>query len=61
MNAYKCDRCGRLYSRRCVPDITIQRYFHGYGDVKRFDLCDECQSALEEWLTEFKETCDEQS
>ena len=49
MNAKKCDRCGKLYERAYVPDLTINEYIHGYGD-KRYDLCDDCQRNLEKWL-----------
>lgn len=49
MNAKKCDRCGELYECMCVPDITVNKYTHGYG-TWRIDLCDKCQSKLETWL-----------
>ena len=48
--AFKCDRCSVLFEmRRAVPDVTIIRYTHGYGD-DRFELCDQCQEELENWL-----------
>lgn len=49
MNAYKCDRCGALYERATVPDITVMKYNHGYGNERK-DLCPNCQAALEQWL-----------
>ena len=53
-NAYKCDVCGKLFTRDCVPDITIHRYYHGYG-AERYDLCPDCQKELETWLNQGKE------
>jgi hypothetical protein len=53
-NAYKCDVCGKLYTRACVPDITINHYHHGYGS-DRYDLCPDCQKELETWLNQGKE------
>lgn len=50
MNAKKCDRCGVLFERPYVPDITIHSYRHPYGE-DRLDLCDSCQHQLEEWLS----------
>ena len=52
-NAYKCDRCGKLYGRPCVPNITVVEYYHGYGGETK-DLCPECQAFLEKWLKEYK-------
>lgn len=53
-NAYKCDVCGGLYTRECVPDITVQKYNHGYGE-SRYDLCPKCQKELEDWLNQRKD------
>ena len=53
-NADKCDVCGKLFTRDCVPDITIHRYYHGYG-AERYDLCPDCQKELETWLNQGKE------
>ena len=53
-NAYKCDVCGSLYTRDCVPDITIRRYIHSYGE-HRYDLCPKCQKELEDWLNQRKD------
>ena len=52
-NAYQCDVCGKLFTRDCVPDITINQYHHGYGDM-RYDLCPDCQKELEDWLSQRK-------
>ena len=51
MNAKKCDRCGTLFLGEVVPDITIHKYTHGYGEY-RYDLCPKCQELLEIWLKE---------
>lgn len=56
-NAYKCDVCGNLYTRECIPDIVIHHYrdYHnGYGP-DRYDLCPDCQKELETWLNQGKE------
>ena len=53
-NAYKCDVCGGLYTRECVPDITVQKYTHYYGE-SRYDLCPKCQKELEDWLNQRKD------
>lgn len=55
MNAHECDRCGQLFKRPYVPDITIRHYHHGYGEY-RLDLCDDCQKQLEKWLKEKQES-----
>lgn len=52
-NAKRCDRCGKLFERAYVPDITIRRYHHGYGET-RYDLCDECQKKLEKFMNNGK-------
>ena len=49
MIALKCDRCGKLFEREYVPDITVHKYTHCYGE-DRFDLCPDCQKELERWL-----------
>ena len=49
MIAQKCDRCGKLFEREHVPDITVRKYTHGYGEY-RLDLCPDCQKELERWL-----------
>ena len=45
MTAYKCDRCGNLFERRCEPDVVVTRYVHGYGETK-LDLCKKCYLEL---------------
>ena len=52
-SAHKCDRCGMLYERLCVPNIQIIEYHHGYGDYRK-DLCPECQITLENWLKDYE-------
>lgn len=48
-NAKQCDRCKKFYTRSYTPDLTVNRYYHAYGDT-RYDLCDECIDALERFL-----------
>lgn len=45
MTAYKCDRCGKLFERKCKPDVTVTRYVHGYGEIQP-DFCLECYLEL---------------
>lgn len=49
MAAYKCERCSKLFERDIVPNITLNKYYHGYGEM-RLDLCNDCQLELENWL-----------
>ena len=49
MAAYKCERCGALYETKTIPNITINEYHHGYGEV-RLNICHNCQKQLEKWL-----------
>lgn len=48
-NAKKCDICGRLFEATFVPDITIHKYRHCYGE-ERLDICPECQKKLEKFV-----------
>ena len=56
-NAYKCDRCGKLYVSELVVDFNkvswvrydITKDCHPYGTFK-LDLCDACKRELAEWL-----------
>ena len=50
-NAYKCDVCGDLFTRECVPDVRVVIYRHGYGEFRQ-DLCPKCQKELEDWLNQ---------
>ena len=49
MNAYKCDRCGKLYEKKqynrriCVTDTPC-------STVGLKDLCKDCQNELEKWF-----------
>lgn len=54
MQAKKCDRCGQFYSQKCIPDVTVNRYIHGYGD-QRLDLCFNCSKELIDWCNLKKE------
>ena len=48
MQAKKCSRCGQFYSQKCIPDLTVNIYIHGYGDQK-LDLCLNCSKELINW------------
>ena len=54
MTALKCDRCGKVYEQGFVPDITVHKYIHPYGEVT-YDLCDDCMKKLENWLKKKEE------
>lgn len=49
MAAFKCDVCGDLFTRECVPDVKVVVYHHGYGEFRQ-ELCPKCQKELETWL-----------
>jgi len=54
--AYKCDRCGKLYEKYLTPRryIEITHDLHPYG-IHTLDLCDECQAELLKWLEPYTE------
>lgn len=62
--AYKCDRCGKLFSLNTSKGILTQRrrieividYHPSMGDV-RMDLCDDCYKGLLSYMSAFR-TCD---
>lgn len=50
MDAYKCDRCGKLYERETHRRfIEITHDLHPY-ETKILRLCDDCQNELLKWL-----------
>lgn len=62
-NAYKCDRCGKLFTINTNKGILTQRRrieitidYHPMGDV-RMDLCDDCYKGLLNYMSAFN-TCD---
>lgn len=55
MNAYKCDRCGKLYERQGKSSIfNVTKRDSCYGTYQQ-DLCPECAEALEKWFKAGKE------
>lgn len=47
--AYKCDRCGELFVRETFPKLRVIKTNCPWSDT-RYDLCDECQAKLEEFM-----------
>lgn len=57
MNAFKCDRCGKLFERylemdsdkicRIVPNTSTTR-------IHYLDLCKDCNDELQDWVNAFK-------
>lgn len=44
-NAKICDRCGKVYTRMHIGDITVNVDQHPYPP-RRLDLCDDCIDEL---------------
>ena len=56
--ALKCDRCGALYEydfQLYLRSYYVGKECHPYED-KRLDLCPNCQTELEKWIEERKES-----
>ena len=49
-NAYKCDACGCLYTKRTVSVVSIVIDRHPYPNRITCDLCPECQKELEDFI-----------
>ena len=58
MTALKCDRCGKVYERGYVPNITVNKYIYPYGEKITYDLCDDCMKKLENWLKKMEDSHD---
>ena len=59
MQAYKCDRCGKLYAAQpeCELDgigVAIIGFSDGsiYGKSKRIDVCEDCAKSFILWFKE---------
>ena len=64
--AYKCDRCGKFYEENIISHENERRYLvtknvKGDGMIREhdFDLCGDCQDALEKFLLKQMFTADE--
>ncbi len=56
MNAYKCDRCGKLFEKSTDSIFGIDKRTSVYrADWKPQDLCTECKKSLEKWWKAGKE------
>lgn len=53
MNAYKCDRCGKLYEKEARSILYVKRITTGNGQWQ--DLCPECTKSLDKWWKAGKE------
>ena len=47
VKAYKCDKCGKLFEKLPRRIILVKAPLIGSGT---FDLCEDCQNALEEFM-----------
>ena len=54
MEAYKCDRCGKLYEKEWTSRryIEITHDLHPYG-AQILQLCNDCQKELLTWLAPY--------
>lgn len=48
-DAKKCDRCGKYYDN-CSPKYYMGDYKTFVMHQDYFDLCEECESELEQWF-----------
>lgn len=49
--AFKCDRCGRLFhSREYAINCVLTRYDIARDTYNDYDLCPQCQLELERWF-----------
>lgn len=50
-NAYKCDRCGRLFHFKGISfNYVLTKYLIARDDYYEYDLCPQCQAELERWF-----------
>lgn len=50
-SAYKCDRCGILFSNReYAVDCVLVKSLLPRDDYHEYDLCPRCQAELERWF-----------
>lgn len=58
MKAYKCDRCGQLFENKASYEkyVIKNHIYNGF-----FDLCEECQNELEEWMDKFNKNINGES
>lgn len=50
-SAYKCDRCGKLFSvRKLSLNCILTRFDMARDDYYKYDLCPYCQAELERWF-----------
>lgn len=60
MEAYKCDRCGKLFEKSTASILDVDKRKSVYsGDWRSQDLCPECKKSLEEWWEAGKEQNDD--
>lgn len=56
MNAFKCDRCGKLFEdyqeRKMEGNYRIIPNKNGFAHS--LDLCKDCNSSLQDWANAFK-------
>lgn len=52
MKAYKCDRCGKFFEHRKIPELGIIRGPLTIGCC--LDLCQNCSDELQEWVANGK-------
>lgn len=56
MEAYKCDRCGKLFEKPTASILGIDKRTSVCRDNwEPQDLCPECKKSLEEWWKTGKE------
>ena len=56
-NAFKCDRCGKLFEKRRTEERDLYVVINPYNPNSAFDLCSNCHTELKNWwLTGEKES-----
>ena len=58
MNAFKCDRCGKLFEdyqkRKSEGNYKIARNSNNIVRYLYLDLCKDCNDELQDWANAFK-------